>query len=55
MKPARKGDIIEKQLAHEERDDVRGAYNRAQYLDERTKLMQWVGGSNRRAWAGVRR
>jgi len=36
-----KGDIIEKQLAHEERDDVRGAYNRAQYLDERTKLMQW--------------
>jgi integrase len=35
------GDIIEKQLAHEERDDVRGAYNRAQYLAERTKLMQW--------------
>jgi integrase len=35
------GDLIEKQLAHEERDDVRGAYNRAQYLAERTKLMTW--------------
>jgi integrase len=34
-------DVIEKQLAHEDRDEVRGAYNRAQYLDERTKLMQW--------------
>jgi integrase len=35
------GDLIEKQLAHEERDDVRNAYNRAQYLAERRKLMQW--------------
>jgi len=34
-------DHIEKQLAHEDRDDVRGAYNRAQWLDERTKMMQW--------------
>ena len=34
-------DGIEKQLAHEERDDVRGAYNRAQWLGERVKLMQW--------------
>lgn len=34
-------DVIEKQLAHEERDDVRGAYNRASWLPERTKLMQW--------------
>jgi integrase len=34
-------DVIEKQLAHEERDEVRGAYNRAQWLDERTRLMQW--------------
>jgi integrase len=37
------GDVIEKQLAHEERDEVRGAYNRAQYLQQRTKLMQWWG------------
>jgi len=34
-------DHIEKQLAHEERDDVRGAYNRAQWIEERTKMMQW--------------
>ena len=34
-------DVIEKQLAHAERDEVRGAYNRAQWLAERTKLMQW--------------
>ena len=34
-------DVIEKQLAHEERDEVRNAYNRAQWLAERTKLMQW--------------
>ena len=34
-------DYIEKQLAHEDRDDVRGAYNRAQWLAEREKMMQW--------------
>lgn len=34
-------DVIEKQLAHEERDEVRNAYNRAQWMTERTKLMQW--------------
>jgi integrase len=34
-------DYIEKQLAHEDRDDVRSAYNRAQWLDERAKMMQW--------------
>jgi integrase len=34
-------DVIEKQLAHEERNGVRAAYNRAQWLDERVKLMQW--------------
>jgi len=38
-----KGDLIEKQLAHEERDDVRAAYNRAQYIEERARLMQWWG------------
>lgn len=35
------GDVIEKQLAHDERDEVRAAYNRAQHLVERAKLMQW--------------
>ena len=34
-------DMIERQLAHCERNDVRGAYNRAEYLDERRKMMQW--------------
>jgi integrase len=33
-------DVIERQLAHCERDEVRGAYNRAEYLQERQKLMQ---------------
>lgn len=36
-------DVIERQLAHAERNKVRAAYNRAQYLDERTRMM--------RAWA----
>jgi len=34
------GDIIERQLAHAERDNVRAAYNYAQYLPERRKMMQ---------------
>jgi integrase len=33
-------DIIERQLAHEEVNVVRAAYNRAEYLDERKKMMQ---------------
>ena len=32
--------MIERQLAHGERDDVRAAYNRAEYLPERKKMMQ---------------
>ena len=36
-------DAIERQLAHEERDEVRGAYNRALMLPQRTKLMDWWG------------
>jgi len=34
-------DAIERQLAHCERNAVRGAYNRAEYLPERKKMMQW--------------
>ena len=34
-------DAIERQLHHVEKNQVRGAYNRAQYLDERIKMMQW--------------
>lgn len=33
-------DVIERQLAHAERNKVRAAYNRAQYLPERRKMMQ---------------
>ncbi|WP_367025174.1 integrase arm-type DNA-binding domain-containing protein [Methylococcus sp. ANG] len=33
-------DAIERQLAHAPRDKIRAAYNRAQYLPERRKLMQ---------------
>ncbi len=33
-------DVIERQLAHEEENKVRAAYNRAEYLPERIKLMQ---------------
>jgi integrase len=34
-------DVIERQLAHGERNAVRAAYNHAQYLPERRKMMQW--------------
>lgn len=33
-------DVIERQLAHAEEDEIRDAYNRAEYLEERTKMMQ---------------
>jgi integrase len=33
-------DVIERQLAHQERNAVRRAYNRATYLDERRLMMQ---------------
>jgi integrase len=33
-------DAIERQLAHAERDKTRGAYNYAEYLPERRKMMQ---------------
>ncbi|MGZ5621860.1 MAG: tyrosine-type recombinase/integrase [Methylobacter sp.] len=36
-------DAIERQLAHTPRDQVRAAYNRAQYLEERRRMMQSWG------------
>jgi len=33
-------DVIERQLAHRERNTVRAAYHRSEYLPERTKMMQ---------------
>lgn len=34
-------DVIERQLAHKETDQVRAAYNRAEYLPKRRELMTW--------------
>ncbi|MFT5176420.1 MAG: integrase [Gammaproteobacteria bacterium] len=36
-------DVIERQLAHVEGNKVRAAYNRSEYLDERTVMMGWWG------------
>ncbi len=37
------GDVIERQLAHGERDEIRGANNGAEYLPERrTMMQQWA-------------
>jgi integrase len=38
-------DIIERQLAHRDRNKVRASYNHAEYLDERRQMMQ--------AWADL--
>jgi len=38
-----KPDVIERQLAHTEGNKVKAAYNHAQYLPERKKMMQWWG------------
>jgi integrase len=40
-----RSDVIERQLAHAERNKVRAAYNRAEYLPERRQMMQ--------AWADL--
>ncbi|MDO5356615.1 MAG: integrase arm-type DNA-binding domain-containing protein [Conchiformibius sp.] len=34
-------DAIERQLAHVPKDKIRAAYNRAEYLPQRTEIMQW--------------
>lgn len=34
-------DVIERQLAHKERNEVRAAYHRSEYLPQRRKMMQW--------------
>lgn len=36
-----RADVIERQLAHGERNKIRAAYNHAQYLPERREMMQW--------------
>lgn len=34
-------DVIERQLAHKERNEVRAAYHRSTYLQDRERLLQW--------------
>ena len=34
-------DVIERQLAHKEQNEIRAAYHRTTYMQDRTKLMQW--------------
>lgn len=34
-------DVIERQLAHREQNEIRAAYHRTTYMANRTKLMQW--------------
>lgn len=34
-------DVIERHLAHVEKNKVKGAYNRAEYMEERRGLVQW--------------
>lgn len=36
-----RSDVIEKQLAHQEGNKIRDAYNHAEYIEERTEMMQW--------------
>ena len=38
-----KPDVIARQLAHAERDQIRAAYNHAEYLKERREMMDWWG------------
>jgi len=34
---------IETQLAHVDKNAIRGTYNHAHYLEERREMMQWYG------------
>lgn len=36
-----KPDVIERQLAHREQNEIRAAYHRTTYMTDRIKLMQW--------------
>lgn len=36
-------DVIERQLAHKEANEIRAAYHRSTYLKDREKLLQWWG------------
>jgi integrase len=43
-----RADVIEKQLAHVEEDEVRAAYNHADYMEERRRMLQdWADAIDR--------
>lgn len=46
-------DAIERQLAHQDESDVRRAYHRADYFDERRRLMEWWGREIKAMMAGA--
>lgn len=48
-------DLIETALAHTDRNSVRAAYNRAEYLERRKKMMQWWSGHIEQAATGATR
>lgn len=42
-----RSDAIERQMAHAEKNKVKGAYtHKAEYLDERREIIEWWGGSS---------
>lgn len=45
-------DVIEAALAHQDKNQVRAAYNRATYLERRRKLMEWWSGHIEEAATG---
>jgi integrase len=47
-------EVIELQLAHCERNEVRSAYNRAKYIEERKIMMQWWGNHLKEVAAGAK-
>lgn len=47
-------DVIEATLAHMDKDNVRRAYNRSVYLEQRVELMQWWGNFVERSYPADR-
>lgn len=43
-------DVIERQLAHTEKNAVRAAYNRADYMVQRKEMMQWYSDYLKERW-----
>ncbi|WP_420883038.1 tyrosine-type recombinase/integrase [Vibrio algivorus] len=39
--PQFNGDLVEAALAHVDKNKVRAAYNRSQYVEQRREMMQW--------------